>query len=150
MGTNYYMMTQDKEFVKKYFPDDYELTDEPCLGYEIHIGKRSGGWKPLFQAHSDAYNSVKEMLQFITQHSNKLILYNEYLETKTLEEIKDELVNWADHQKKDEIEYHGVEGKIWTPIDHTELSKRDPTIRSAYVHYWNDPEGYNFTDGNFS
>ena len=49
MSTNYYMITKDKDFVKKYFPNEYELTDLPYFGYEVHIGKRSIGWKPLFQ-----------------------------------------------------------------------------------------------------
>ena len=64
MSTNYYMITKDKDFVKKYFPNEYELTDLPYFGYEVHIGKRSIGWKPLFQGHKKAYNSVSEMIDF--------------------------------------------------------------------------------------
>lgn len=48
MGTNYYMMIMDKEIVKKYFTNEYEIVDFPYFGYEIHIGKRSVGWRPLF------------------------------------------------------------------------------------------------------
>ena len=65
MSTNYYMMTTDKEIVKKYFPNEYEIVDFLYLGYEIHIGKRSMGWRPLFQAHKKAYNSVSELLIFL-------------------------------------------------------------------------------------
>ena len=49
MGTNYYMIMKDKELVTKYFDNEYELTDLPYFGYEVHIGKRSCGWKPLFE-----------------------------------------------------------------------------------------------------
>ena len=31
------MMTTDKELVKKYFDGEYEIVDDPYLGYEIHI-----------------------------------------------------------------------------------------------------------------
>ena len=61
MSTKYYIHTQNKEFVEKYFFNEYRLVDEPCFGYEICIGRRSGGWKPLFNQHNDAYTSVEEM-----------------------------------------------------------------------------------------
>ena len=50
MGTNFYMMTSDKEAANEWFEDSYELTDYPQWGYSIHIAKTSGGWKPLFQS----------------------------------------------------------------------------------------------------
>ena len=56
MGTNYYMIMKDKELVTKYFDNEYELTDSPYFCYEVHIGKRSCGWKPLFEWHENAYN----------------------------------------------------------------------------------------------
>lgn len=31
MSTNYYMLSQSKGFVEKYFPGEYELTDTPML-----------------------------------------------------------------------------------------------------------------------
>ena len=62
------MMTTNKELVHRYFPGEYEIVEEPYLGYEIHIGKRSYGWKPLFQGHKNAYTSVSEMMQFIREH----------------------------------------------------------------------------------
>ena len=62
------MMTTDKELVNKYFNGEYEIVDDPYLGYEIHIGKRSSGWKPLFEAHKKAYGSVSEMIEFIMNH----------------------------------------------------------------------------------
>lgn len=60
MGTNYYLMTKDKQQAQKYAPYSYELTDEPYFGYEIHIAKCSCGWLPLFQAHKEGITSVKE------------------------------------------------------------------------------------------
>lgn len=43
MGTNYYMIIKNKELVEKYFPNEYELTNSPYFGYEVHIGKQSFG-----------------------------------------------------------------------------------------------------------
>ena len=48
------MMTTNKELVHRYFPGEYEIVEEPYLGYEINIGKRSYGWKPLFQEQKNA------------------------------------------------------------------------------------------------
>lgn len=77
MSTKYYIHTQNKEFVEKYFFNEYRLVDEPCFGYEICIGRRSGGWKPLFNQHNDAYTSVKEMKEFLSIHSDKISIYDE-------------------------------------------------------------------------
>ena len=60
MGTNFYIMTRNKELAQKYAPCSYKVTDSPYLGYEIHIAKTSAGWLPLFQGHNDGINSVHE------------------------------------------------------------------------------------------
>ena len=64
-------MTKSKKLVEKYFPYEYEIVDTPYFGYEIHIGKRSGGWKPLFQEHKNAYDSVEGMKEFIKKYQKK-------------------------------------------------------------------------------
>lgn len=52
MGTNFYLLTKSKEKRDKWFVcGEYELTDIPDWGYEVHIAKTSGGWLPLFEAH---------------------------------------------------------------------------------------------------
>ena len=77
MGTNFYMMTSDKEDANEWFEDNYELTDYPQWGYSIHIAKTSGGWKPLFQEHSRIHsvNDIK-----IIMSTGKFIIYNEYID----------------------------------------------------------------------
>ena len=45
------MMIKRKKVGEKDFPYEYEIVDTPDFGYEIHIGKKSYGWKPLFQEH---------------------------------------------------------------------------------------------------
>ena len=58
MGTNYYMFIKNKKVARDYFAEvdeygnvdpEYEIVDEPELGYKIHLNKCSYGWRPLFQ-----------------------------------------------------------------------------------------------------
>ena len=75
MGTNFYMMTSDKEAANEWFEDSYELTDYPQWGYSIHIAKTSGGWKPLFQEHNRIHsvNDIKLIMS-----TGKFSIYDEY------------------------------------------------------------------------
>lgn len=142
------MMATEKEMVQEHFPDEYEIVDDPYLGYRIHIGKRSCGWKPLFQAHKNAYNSVSDMMKFIMNHP-EIHIFDEYKNLLSMEQLKEELVDWAEHQEKRIIDYEGV-GKIQAPIDHVEISKREVNRSWVIIKYWHDKNGYDFTDGEFS
>lgn len=172
MSTNYYLMTQNKELVKKYFPNEYELVDEPYLGYEIHIGKRSIGWMPLFQNHDKAYRSVSQMIKFISDHKNDLEIFDEYGQVFTLDELKHELVDWGKDQKIMYMKYipEGVKNRfggkqyliesteddydITIPYDHVEYEKLDSYNhnnfwRSDESFYTKDKDGYDFAKGDF-
>lgn len=141
------MMTTSKELVHKYFPEEYEIVEEPYLGYEIHIGKRSCGWKPLFQAHKNAYTSVSEMMRFIREHP-EVQIFDEYGDSLSIEQLKEELIDWAECQAERIIDYEGV-GKIKSPIDHVEISERESDWSLIKVEYWHDEDGYDFTDREF-
>ena len=146
MGTNFYLITRNKQFVEKYFPIEYEVTNKPYFRYEIHLNKRSCGWKILYQAHFKAWNSVEEMLDFIRKHNNKVKIFDEYEKEYTLEEYIKEVVEWDKDYKKEEIYYDDTVGYIMTPIDHVEISKRS---RDMYINYWHDKDGYDFTNAEF-
>ena len=86
MGTNYYLFTGSKQLARKYFAEvseygyvdaEYEIVDEPRLGYEIHLNKCSCGWRPLFQCHK-AFKSFAELESFFKKHEKSLIIYDEY------------------------------------------------------------------------
>lgn len=166
MSTNYYMMTQDKTFVRKYFPNEYEIVDEPYLGYEIHIGKRSAGWKPLFARHDKAYKSVREMKEFIKEHEDYIRIFDEYEREYNLEELEKELIDWGENQPSTYINFSltGVnnaisrftnqfinnskkEVNIITPMDHLMYEKLTNGIVSQL--YSRDEDGYNFMKGEF-
>ena len=144
------MMTTDKELVQKYFDGEYEIVDDPYLGYEIHIGKRSCGWRPLFEAHNDAYDSVSGLLDFLQKYQDKVEIYDEYNELHTIEQLKEELINWAEDQERRMIYYDDYIGDIEAPIDHVEMDQKDNRNPWLKIHYWHDKDGYDFTDRPFS
>lgn len=168
MGTNYYAFSRNKELVKKHFKKnewepEYELVDEPDFGYLIHLGKRSCGWKPLFQSHINAYSSVNGMLEFFKNHGNDFEIYDEYNKKMTLDQLKEELVDWGD-VPADRIQHCRV---VWngrckdlktvgtnepydiaTPFSHIKYMEimNDPYREK----YWEDEDGYDFTEGDFA
>lgn len=168
MGTNYFAFTRNKELARKHFrktewEPEYELVDEPDFGYEIHLGKRAGGWKPLFQAHENAYKGVNEMLKFFKDHAGDFEFYDEYSEKMTLDQIKEELVDWG-NVSPDKVQHcrkffngrcYDLEtvgpGEPWditTPFSHIQYLK---LMRDPYAgKYWEDEDGYDFTEGDFA
>lgn len=167
MGTNYYMMTTDKQFVKENFINEYELTDEPYLAYEIHMCKCSMGWKTSFRSHPMAYTSVKHMVEFLKSNRDRFKIYDEYSEEQDLDEFIDYIVNrdknspkhryiWKRSEFSDlTICDDAEEDYIETPFDHIEYfefeRKHNPYTNTYYQdEYYNDDEGYNFIDCDFS
>lgn len=151
MSTNYYLYTQNKDLVKKHFRDEYCLTDEPFFSYEVHIAKRSFGWKPLFQAHKNAYQSVKEMLAFFKMHEDEITIADEYGREYFVEELEEELICCPEPPKmKYKIDHKravpDAEGDMESPLDHLEVAKRTGEMPASY---WNDAEGFNFFEKEF-
>lgn len=159
MGTNYNLISTDKAWVVRYFgekyADEWTLVDAPFFGYAIHIGKRSDGWKPLFQTHKKAYRSVEGMLDFLRREEGKYKIFDEYNREMNIDELVLELVNWGNDQKVRKLRYvegmllEDSTGDIVTPIDHIEYSRLDARRNNRRTHYWRDKEGYNFRDGYF-
>ena len=150
MGTNFYFLTKNKSIAEKI--GDFELTDKPDWGYEIHIGKRSGGWLPIFQSHP-GIKSVKDYEHYCTMPDVRI--YNEYYEELTWDQLKEELIYWnggVDGAKPKEyyepdptFPYHDPNMPNWTPVSHFDYGN------GKYAHYYTkDPEGFEFTEGDFS
>lgn len=172
MGTNYYMMTTNKELVEKHFPCEYEIVDTPYFGYEIHIGKRSFGWKPIFREHINAYDSVEKMKKFISENQKSIRIFDEYNREFSLEELEDELITWGEQQeirymkhipegvpdevfggKKYLVESTKYDYDITIPFDHIEYEKleieRNNWIYENGSYYSKDKDGYDFMKGEF-
>ena len=135
MSTNYYFLTKNKDIVTSNGLS-YEITDTPDWGYWVHIGKRSHGWKPIFQAH-DGIHSLEDLLAILS--SPDVTIYNEYMETLTFEELKEALIDW----NKDNPE----------AISHIEYQKAE-RLKNPNSFYWHceyvvDNEGYEFLVGDF-
>lgn len=173
MSTNYYAYTKNRKLVYEHFDHDhcqneFEIVDYeelPDFGYLIHIGKRSCGWKPLFEQHPDAYSSIRTMLSFYKEHAEDFRFYDEYFEELPIEKLKDELIDWEQHQLKhrgvefwkktgprdgslEQVE-EGEPYDIVSPWDHVEYEKLFPY---PYKHnmYSHDEGGYDWSDGPFS
>ncbi len=147
MGTNYYLLTKNKKLKEKYFDfnNDYELTDKPCFGYQIHICKLSSGWKSLWQAHPAAYNSVSEFEEFVRKHEKSFLFLDEYHRRYSIDEFLEE-IKYFDRDKSGKIreQYNG------SPlICHEEYQKEERKKRPwscCDIKYWQDKDGYDFTD----
>ena len=134
MGTNFYLATKVKELKERYFGNDYVLTDTPDWGYEIHIAKTSMGWKPLFQAHQNAFRSVAELKALY--EAGGFVIYDEYRE----------FYNWDEFEKRvvkfNEKPYKSPNGED-LPLSHF-----DERITGGHLKesdYFKDDQGYEFT-----
>lgn len=86
MGTNFYMMSRNKKLMREYFAVEteytikdieYEIVDEPYLGYKVHLCKLSAGWRPLFQRHK-TISTFKKVEEFCLKNKSMVSIYDEY------------------------------------------------------------------------
>ncbi len=177
MSTNYYMLTKNKKFADTYFPEEYELyRGGDVFKAEIHIGKSSAGWMPLFREHKHAYDSVEKLRAFLREYADDIEIIDEYHNFFTAEELDEELIYWKEQQEKypDRKNWKyvpvGVPDEIFGgrrhlipvekdekydlkyPIDHVEYEKLDPyyEFKGRHDMYYHDKDGYNFTNRDFS
>ena len=140
MGTNFYFKV--KTDIQINIPIDGEIKNSILekLNYalqdvtEIHIGKRSGGWLPLFQK-TNYYSSVKEIKEFYEKNKEHLIIIDEYDMEYSLDELDEEIFSW----------------NKGNPDAKTHLDLNDFRNDSNYgPSYYTDSEGYEFTATEFS
>lgn len=139
MGTNFYMMTADKDAAIEWFCGDYTLTDLPQWGYEIHIAKTSGGWKPLFQSHKRIH-SINDLK--IIYGTGKFIIYDEYGEIYNWDEFKKRVIDWNKNNPNACV--------------HINPDRSIPNFNEIYGSNYDDSreflsaDGYDFCDCEFS
>lgn len=56
---------------------EYEIVDEPYLGYKVHLCKLSAGWRPLFQRHK-TISTFKKVEEFCLKNKSMVSIYDEY------------------------------------------------------------------------
>ena len=177
MGTNYYFMTNNKELAHKHFAvehdwgitdEEYEIVDDPFLGYEIHLNKLSHGWRPLFQRHK-AFTTWDELEKFYYDHEDDLRVYDEYGGHWTFLEYKQrifnhlkrepspvkweygyDLIDMKDHPGTARKYLHTVsckpeEAELWIPFNHIEYFETEKEAKRKFkVSNWYD--SYIFND----
>lgn len=140
MGTNFYFKI--KTDIQINIPIVGKITNDilekiHCAIQEatvIHIGKRSGGWLPLFQK-TNYYSSVKEIKDFYIKNKEHLLIIDEYDVEYSLDELDEEIFNW----------------NKGNPEAKTHLDLNEYRNGSNYgAFYYIDSEGYEFTDTEFS
>lgn len=131
MGTNFYFKIKyelnlnfpEGSMFKEELMEKLKWTLEEASA--IHIGKRSGGWYPLFQK-TKYYSSVKDIKDFYIKNEKYLSIIDEYDREYTLNELEEELFTWnADNNAaRSHMDYGTM--------------------------YYLDSEGYEFTKREFS
>lgn len=90
------------------------LEDHAEVGYEeIHIGKRSMGWKPTFE-RQDQFSSVRELEAFYQTNKDTYEIVNEYGEVFDWDGLVSELITWDQNGKENLYDsYKDKDGHIW-------------------------------------
>ena len=159
MGTNFYLMTKNKELAQHHAPYSYKLTDTPYFGYEIHIAKTSYGWLPLFNGHKDGINSVAEYKA--AYEFGGFEIYDEYGTQYNWEAFDDRVLKFnggilgVQEPEKIEVDknsrFYDHNLPEYMPISHIGGSKQ--SYKSDFVEdyndYFTDDEGYEFTKHEF-
>lgn len=148
MGTNFYLITRNKNMAQQYAPYSYKLVDEPYFGYEIHIAKTSCGWLPLFQSHKEGINSVREYKT--AYESGEFEIFDEYGDVYTWEEFDERVLKFNGGIR-------GVESRKKIDVDTTSQSEYIPISHFDYKYnyycvndYFSDEDGYEFDRREFS
>lgn len=124
MGTNFYLLTKDREKREKWFEfNEFSLTDTPDWGYEIHIAKTSCGWRPLFEDHK-LVHSVAMIKKIYDEGGFQIV--DEYGQYYTWDEFQERVLNF----NRDNPE----------ALSHPDYE--DGRYRSQY---FTDHEGYEFS-----
>lgn len=170
MGTNYYLMSKNKKLIREYFAvetqygisnEEYEIVDEPYLGYQVHLNKLSLGWRPLFQRHK-TIKTFKELEDFCLKNKKCFGIYDEYGKKYTWEQYSDIVFRHSQRQVepykwvydinplfKDDgptlytVKCSEQEAEIYVPFNHriyAEIEKQARKRFKVYERYWREPE----------
>lgn len=160
MGTNYYariLSTKErKEKLKKLIDEDKldeieNLYQELYVDSEIHLGKRSAGWKFLFNPNYEKYYPLTKegLMNFLKQ--DNVIIYNEYFNCDngkyeytedpdsaseeylwTPEQFMEMAINWGNNPDK----------PGWSGREYEEWEKSRGNSLCTYIVYGDSHEDY--------
>lgn len=152
MGTNFYLMSRNKELMQTHFAsksewgvfdEEYSIVDEPYLGYECHLNKLSGGWLPLFQRHK-AFQTFNQLKDFYEEHKEEIDIYDEYGKRYSWDKYFDRVYKHSLREKEPMKWVYGIdevfhdkrptlhlvpcqekEAEIYLPFNHKEYAKSE-------------------------
>lgn len=103
---------EDEEKIKRI---EWELEENTTVGYEeIHIGKRSAGWKPSFEKQ-EQFSSVRELKDFYQNHQDKYEIVDEYGRVYDWETLVEGLIEWNPTGREElHDSYKDEDGYIWS------------------------------------
>ena len=115
------------------------------------------------------------MLKFLEFYKMDIEIYDEYNEKFSIDELKEELINWGNEQPVRYMKYlpEGIPNYIFDgrdyliesteedydikmPYDHVKYHELDPYNEKRWIDesreplYFHDKDGYDFTRGDFS
>lgn len=108
MGTNFYLISKNKNLMRECFAVEteyvikdieYTIVDEPYLGYKIHLSKLSCGWRPLFQRHK-TIRTFKELEEFCMKNKNVVSIYDEYDRRYTWKQYYERVYNHSQQKAR--------------------------------------------------
>ena len=178
MGTNYYLFTTKKTIANE-LGEHCELTDSPKLGYELHLGKTSCGWKPLLQSNP-CFKTFNEFEKYFEAHKG-LKIFDEYEREYKFDEFKQLLIAHSQRKKEPQkwvfaenefdpmrrktlmtVDCPEEEAELYIPIDHVTYMETRKKARKKYHYYefadwedsikqWRDPDyEFDWSEGDFS
>ena len=125
MGTNFYMLTQDKPTISQWFSEgEHELTDDPMWGYQVHLAKTSYGWHPLFCGYENI-RSVSDIKRIFDE--GNFTIFDEYGKRYSWAEFDSRVLQFSLKTES-------------TPKSHLQCNT------DAYRSFCRDKDGFEFID----
>lgn len=122
MGTNYYFTLKKQKHQELYQMLNILLNKNlqsilltevnSLLNKEIHIGKTSLSFRPLFQK-TDYFKSIKELKAFYEKNKNDLDIINEYNTALTWQEFEELVISKQDGRFNEDYGYYFDEDGYW-------------------------------------
>ena len=176
MGTNFYLMSRNKKLMREYFAVEteytikdieYEIVDEPYLGYKVHLCKLSAGWRPLFQRHK-TISTFKEVEEFCLKNKSMVSIYDEYGRRYTWKQYFKKVYNHSQRKAEPRKWIYDIdpifpdngprlhmascteqEAEIYMPFCHREHNEKEKLAKERFhVHerIWSDEKSWEDPD----
>ena len=180
------MMSRNKKLMREYFAVEteytikdieYEIVDEPYLGYKVHLCKLSTGWRPLFQRHK-TISTFKEVEKFCLKNKSMVSIYDEYGRRYTWKQYFKKVYNHSQRKAEPRKWIYDIdpifpdngarlhmascteqEAEIYMPFCHREYNENEKLAKERFhVHEriwgdeksWEDPDyPFDWTEGEF-